>query len=157
MIIENISKLDSVNALSSNDMLHILKNSEYSLLSYKEQAKELTDIYQDVSILKKLKDELNSLTAELNRVSSSILTKTEANSKYATKELYESKKEELLTHSMMDSMISKYVTDDIKDSKAYDLFADCKKLAEEMTDFAGAGMVGINQSNAQYQVAPSGE
>lgn len=158
MNIENVSQLNEVPALSASDMIHIIRNNEYALfLSYKEKAKEMKDVYQDISILNTFKSSIDSLMSQLRSVSSSMLTRSEAKSIYVLKDVFESQKNQLLTHDNMNSIISKYVTDDDMKNKAAQARAEAQKLADEMTDFAGAAMVGINQSNAQYQVAPSGE
>ena len=157
MNIENISQLNEVSPLSASDMLHIIRSNEYSiLLSYKEKAKELSDVFQDATLINSLMKDLNSLTSQLKNISSSMLTRASAKSTYVMKDIFEAQKEQLLTYSNMNSIISKYVTDDDMKNKAAQARAEAHKLADEMTDFAGAAMVGINQSNASYQTAPSG-
>lgn len=158
MDIENVSQLNEVSTLSASDMLHAIRSNEYSLyLSYKEKAKRLTDVYQDASILNTFKNSIDSLMSQLSSVSSSMLTRSAAKSTYVLKDVFESQKNKLLTYDSMNSIVSKYVTDDDMKNRAAQVRAEAQKLADEMTDFTGAAMVGINQSNAQYQVAPSGE
>lgn len=151
MDIIGISAINEAPELSSNDMLHIIRSNEYSfLLSYKEKAKELSDVFQDASIVNSLMKEINTLTSQLKTISSSILTRSSAKSTYVLKDIFEAQKSQLLTYDEMQTIIAKYVTDDDMKNKAAQARAESHKLADEMTDFAGAAMVGINQSNASF-------
>ena len=154
MEIDSITQLNEISSVVDSDSFHILRSNEYSIfLSYREQARRFKDIYQDVSIIDSFKKEITALVQELKEISSSMLTRSAANSTYATLDYFNAKKEQLLTESTMASLISKYVTKNDALSKAGELRAEARKLADEMTDFGAAAMVGINQSTSQYQVS----
>lgn len=156
--VENVSKLNEVTSLSAFDMIHIFRSNNYAiLLSYKEKAKEMTDVFQDPAILNTLKSEIDSAMTQLRSVSSSMLTRSEAKSTYVLKDIFESQKNQLLTYDNMNSIVSKYVTTDDMMDRAAQVRAEVQKMADEMTDFTGAAKVGINQSNATYQAVPSGD
>lgn len=147
----DVSFLPQTFSIETGDFLHIFRANEYSmLLSYKSSAMHLLEVFQNASILSRLKSELEAAQQELATISSTMLLRSEAKTTYASLETLQSKKEQLLTNSSMDTIVSKYVTEDDMKNKAAQARTEAHKLADEITDFTGAAMVGINQSNSSY-------
>ena len=152
MTTTDVSYLSNLFSVLNTDNIHVFRAEEYgSILSYRAYTKNLQNVFQDSSILDTIKNEIDTMMNELKTLSSSMLTKTEAKATYVLSDKLNSEKESLLTFSEMNSTISKYVDEDALNNKAAQLRAEANKLADEMTDFVGAAMVGINQSNSQYQ------
>lgn len=149
MDIIDLKDIEELPFLEESDLFHTMRMSENSvLLSYRVLGEKFKDIFQSVELLAKLNNEINALLEELNEVSSSMIKRNEAKELYASKDTFSVRKEKLLTKSNMDSIVSKYVTDDDMNSYSEQVITEAHKFADEITDFVGAAMVGINQTGS---------
>lgn len=159
MDITGIQQLNSISSpILSSDQLHVFKANEYNaVLSYRVNSAALENHFYPIKEINDAIQSLKEKLSSLSQLSSTMLTQTLAKQTYASNDMLNNKKTLLLTNSEMEALINKYPTQDIMDSKANELYADARRLADEMTDFTGAAMVGINQSSVAAAPAESGE
>lgn len=158
MKVFDINALNTTDSVLSSDFIHIFRLNDYSmLLSYKEKINNITNKYQDISIIKSLQNELSTLMTQLNSLSNTLLTQSFATLNYSSLESLDAQKNQLLSKNLMDELMSKYINETDMENKAYQIKTEAQKLADEITDYVGAAMVGINQSNASYSSSSSTE
>lgn len=152
MEIVNVSMLEQIYDILSSDQFHLIRQNDYSVLaSYRSQAANLGDVFISVSAVNALKDRLDATMNELATLSNSMLMRTEGDGLYMKTETIDAKTPALVTNSSLATTLSKYPKQETLNAKQQELYAEARRLADEMTDFTGAAMVGINQSNATYQ------
>jgi len=147
----DISQVASTSFILTSDYCHIVRNNDYSVgLSYKSLVENFSELYGGKSALSSFDSEITSLLNELSDLSSTMITKSEANSVYVSKDALNAKKDQLLTYDTMTTIVSKYVTEDDAKNRAAQVRAEAQQFADEIIDFAAAAMVGVNQSTASY-------
>lgn len=148
--ISDIYKLEDISYPIENDnnVLILRKNEFDSILSYKSKAKQLSSLYDTAAALKALEDRMNSVYSKMAALSAKFIAIEKTKSKYALESTLENDRPALLTYDNMESLISRYATDENMEDYAAQARKEANRLADEMTDFAAAAMVGINQSGA---------
>ena len=102
MKVFDINALNTTDSVLSSDFIHIFRLNDYSmLLSYKEKINNITNKYQNVSIIKSLQDELSTLMTQLNSISSTLLTQSFATLNYSSLESLDAQKNQLLSKNLV--------------------------------------------------------
>lgn len=147
MNIDNINIINELNSnLTNSDNLHILRDYKEILLSYKGKSILLTDIFESLSNIKNIQSKLSSIEISANAFFDKFITKSEVDEMFTSKTVMNNITPSLLTYAEMDNLLSKYVNENNLIEKGADAAQEAIRLADEMTDFAGAAVVGINQS-----------
>ena len=145
-----LERLEMVANLLSNDFVHIAREDEVNpvLLSYKSKIVSLDSLIVKNEEFNALRNSLNSLKARLETFVENFAKKQQVDAAYTSKEQKENVTPSFLTVQNFEQILEKYVTDlDLRDKENLDR-KEATKMYDEMTDFAGAAMVGINQSQA---------
>ena len=154
MSIIDFRRLDSLDlSIAKSDNLHFLRMKDEMLLSNKGKASMLCAFYEDATILPKLKTKIDQIKLSVDTLFEKFATKQLVDTLYTSKETLENTIPVFLTHDNMDDMIAKYATEDMLGEKGAEARKEANRLADEMTDFAGAAMVGINQGGANEESA----
>ena len=153
----DLSNIDETNSIAMSDSIHSLRKNDYSvLLSSKSVANALVSVFSSAEQGKELQRRIASIKDKYDKLASSFITKKEVDSTYVSKETLEAVLPSLLTRKQMESLLKKYVSQNDLDKCKGDAEKLAQKLADEMTDFVGAAMVGINSSGAAGGTAAGG-
>lgn len=141
--LENLSS-----AVLSTDLIHALKINESNsvLLSYKAFPNALSSVFESTSLLKTIEDKIIAIKLSADALFRKFPTKQWTDNAIASKETLNNITPSLLTYDAMNSMLEKYVNETNLKEKGATARQEALKLADEMTDFVGAALVGINQS-----------
>ena len=155
MDIEDFSNVSKQNNVATSNYTFVIRNNEYQIpMSYRGSVSVFSNLFFKPSLLEDMLKEINAVKKTLSDLSGTFETRTHADSIYIKKTAIEAKLPALLTNSMMESLTAQYATADMMKKKAADARAQAHKAADEMTDFTGAAMVGINQSQAANELPP---
>lgn len=148
MTISDVEKLTDISNIENSDFLHIFRKDEWqkNLLSYKNKSISLSTVFSSAAELNALKQKILSISSDFMALSAKFITKNEVNSTYVSKETLENTTPSLLKYDYMESLTANYVTGEKAIRNAAECRKEANKLADEMTDYVGAAMVGINQS-----------
>lgn len=141
----------------SSDFLHLLRKTDGSIvLSEKAQTISFSSFFETSDKLKAIEEKLKAIEIASNQLSAKFVTKSFVDSTYVSKEMLENTTPAFLTYETMESLLNKYVTENNLKEKGASARQDALRMADEMTDFVGAAMVGINQSgSSSSEVTPS--
>lgn len=155
MTITDIQNLQTVN-VEGNDFSQIFRKNEFDLtLSYKYGVNALKKLFVNADTVNDLKQKIENLSANFQILVEKFATKEEVDKSYIKKETLEARKPSFLTNSGMENLLSKYTTEDKMTEKEKNVRKEANRLADEMTDFIGAAMVGINQSAGGVVATPA--
>ena len=144
----NVDQVQETNSCGYSDFWHILRESSEGIsLSYKNKLNSLLNHdYVQASKIDDVKSEADKIETAIDDLLKKFIDRSTMESKYAKKTYLNNKLPLLLTNTEMNSILENYVNDNEISSKAAQLEEYANKLAEEMTDFGGAALVGIYQS-----------
>ena len=145
-----IENIETATNLLSSDFMHVLctDGADSMLLSYKSKIANLDSFLVKKEEIVKLQTLLNELKTRLKTFVKNFSTKAQIDSTYVSKEQKENAVPSFLTVQNFNQILEKYVTDlDLRDKENLDR-KESTKMYDEMTDFAGAAMIGIGQSSA---------
>ena len=156
-IVDIQSLTELTGTVLGTDLLHILREDDGLLMSNKEKASLFaSSLFEAPAKLSAIKERLESLKASAEVLFNHTFdTKSHVDSTYVSKTTLENTTPSLLAYSEMDNLISKYVDEDNLTEKGASVRQEAIRLADEMTDFAGAAVVGINQSGGGGNTTPT--
>ena len=144
----DISTLNNLTTLTGNDFFHVLKDGSYGFLfSNKSKLNTILNLYNTSATTTKINNlltRISSIETKVNLLVNRFETKETLDSTYISKESVSSAIESFLTKDTMDSLISNLVKRNDTREKEELAKKEARKMADEMTDFIGAAMVGIN-------------
>lgn len=147
MNVLDVAKLTNLINIEESDFIHVVRKNEFgSILSYKSETISLSSTFSTASEIQELRKKIEEIKSNFEALSASFITKAETDKKYVSKETMDNTTPSLLTYSNMESLTANYATTDKANAKAADARKEANRLADEMTDFTAAAMVGINQS-----------
>lgn len=146
----SFNELNSITNISTSDKMHLIRSDENILsllLSYKSNVNLLSSFYLLASNLNNSITTINNLINNTAKnLSNDYVLKSTIDSTYIKQIVVDNFKTKLLTRTQLDSILEKYPNAQEINKLAHDVKEYSYKLQEEMTDFAGAAMIGIGQS-----------
>ena len=158
----NVKNLDTIDITTRTDSVLLYNYNEYKdLLAKKTTLSRFSSLYplrSSINVFSNISSLVADVETKLNNLNSTAANyaiKTESDSKFGKKKTIENKTPSFLTTEKKDAMLSKIVNiDDVKTAGA-EARALANQLADEITDFVAAAMVGIRMSDGLSAATPT--